>query len=205
MKKSIILLSLLLAALMVFTACDGGESEITTEPEIIETEAPEAPPVNITKDGATEYKLIRSDKTSQAVTDAFLRLRTALNEKYGVKIEVGDDFVMPNKEPYAYEIAVGTVDREESAKALEGVGYNDAVIAFIGNRLMITGHSDEAIIRAVDLFIEKYLTEGELTLSSTLRVVEKAEYAKAGLTIGGVPLSDYVIVYGSSYKAHKQA
>ena len=200
MKKATLLLSLLLAVLMVFSSCGGGESEITTEPEIIETEAPEAPPVYITKDGATEYKLIRSDKTSQAVTDAFLRLRTAINEKYGVKIEVGDDFVMPNKEPHAYEIAVGSVDREESPKALEGVGFNDSVIAFIGNRLFLTGNSDEAVIRAVDLFIEKYLTEGDLTVSSSLRVVEKAEYAKAGLTIGGVPISDYVIVYGSSYR-----
>jgi len=200
MKKATLLLLLLLAALMVFSSCGGGESEITTEPEIIETEAPETPPVYITKDGATEYKLIRSDKTSQAVTDAFLRLRTAINEKYGVKIEVGDDFVMPNKEPHAYEIAVGSVDREESPKALEGVGFNDSVIAFIGNRLFLTGNSDEAVIRAVDLFIEKYLTEGDLTVSSSLRVVEKAEYAKAGLTIGGVPISDYVIVYGSSYR-----
>ncbi len=200
MKKATLLLSLLLAALMVFSSCDGGESEITTEPETVETEAPETPPVYITKDGATEYKLIRSDKTSQAVTDAFLRLRTAINEKYGVKIEVSDDFVMPNKEPHAYEIAVGQVDREESPKALEGVGFNDSVIAVIGNRLFLTGNSDEAVIRAVDLFIEKYLTEGDLTVSSTLRVVEKAEYAKAGLTIGGVPLSDYVIVYGSTYR-----
>ena len=199
MKKSIILLSLLLAALMVFTACDGGESEITTEPEIVETTAPDAPPVNITKDGATEYKLIRSDKTSAAVTDAFLRLRDALNEKYGVNIKVSDDFVMPNKEPDTYEIAVGSVDREESAKALEGAGYNDAVIAYVGNRLMITGHSDEAVIRAVDLFIEKYLTEGDLTVNSTLHVIEKAVYAKEGLTIGGVPLSDYVIVYSTTY------
>ena len=201
MKKSTLLLSLLLAVLMVFSSCDGGESEITTEPEIIETEAPETPPINITKGGATEYKLIRSDKTSAAVTDAFLRLRDALNEKYGANIKVSDDFVMPNKEPHAYEIAVGQVDREESAKALEGVGYNDSVIAVIGNRLFLTGNSDEAIIRAVDLFIEKYLTEGDLTVSSTLRVVEKASYAKEGLTIGGVPLSDYVIVYGTGYTA----
>ncbi len=200
MKKATLLLSLLLAALMVFSSCDGGESEITTEPETIETEAPEAPPINITKGGATEYKLIRSDKTSQAVTEAFLRLRDAFSEKCGVKIELGDDFVMPNKEPHAYEIAIGTVDREESPKALEGVGYNDSVIAVIGNRLFLTGNSDEAVVRAVDLFIEKYLTEGDLTVSATLRVVEKAEYAKANLTIGGVPISDYVIVYGSSYR-----
>jgi hypothetical protein len=59
---------------MVFSSCDGGESEITTEPEIIETEAPETPPINITKGGATEYKLIRSEKASSTVTDAFCML-----------------------------------------------------------------------------------------------------------------------------------
>ena len=200
MKKSILLLSLLLAVLTVFTACNKGESDITTEAESAETTAHDVPPVSITSGGATEYHLIRSERCSQAVTDAFLRLRTAINEKYGVKIEMGDDFVMPNKEAHPYEIAVGTVNREESAKALEGVGYNDAVIAYVGQRLMITGVSDDAVVRAVDLFIEKYLTDGELTVSSDLRVVECAEYAKPGITIGGVPLSDYVIVYGSSYK-----
>ncbi len=200
MKKVTLLLSLLLAVLMIFSSCNGGESDITTEPETVDTTAPDAPPVSITSGGVTEYKLIRSDKASAKVTDAFVKLRNTVNEKYGVKMEVGDDFVMPNKEPHAYEIAVGTVNREESAQALEGVGYNDAVIAFIGNRLMITGISDDAVVRAVDLFIEKYLTEGELTVNSTLRVVETAEYAKPGVTIGGVPLTDYVIVYGSSYK-----
>ena len=34
MKKATLLLSLLLAVLMVFSSCDGGESEITTDPEI---------------------------------------------------------------------------------------------------------------------------------------------------------------------------
>ena len=199
MKKITLIISLLLAALMVFSACDSGTSEATTEAEVIETEAPAGPPINITNGGATEYKLIRSDKTSQKVTNAFLRLRDAIKEKYGIAITLADDFVMPGKEPHAYEIAVGSVDREESAKALEGAGYNDSVITFIGNRLFITGHSDEAIINAVDLFIEKYLTDGDLTVSSNLYVIQKAEYAKEGLTIGGVPLSDYVIVYGSSY------
>ena len=200
MKKAIILLSLLIAVLMVLASCDGGESDITTAPEVIETESPDSPPVSITSGGTTEYHLIRSERCDQSVTDAFLRLRDAINEKYGVKIEIGDDFVMPNKEAHPYEIAVGQVNREESAQALEGVGYNDSVIAFIGNRLMITGNSDAAVVRAVDIFIEKYLTEGELTVSSTLLVVEAAEYAKPGVTIGGVPLTDYVIVYSSSYK-----
>ena len=200
MKKATLLISLLLAVLMVLSSCDGGESDITTQPEVIETEAPDAPPVSITSGGVTEYKLIRSEKSSGKITDAFVKLRNTINEKYNVKMEVGDDFVMPNKEAYAYEIAVGQVNREESAAALEGVGYNDAVIAFVGNRLMITGISDDAVVRAVDLFIEKYLTEGELTVNSALRVVETAEYAKPGVTIGGVPLTDYVIVYGSSYR-----
>ncbi len=200
MKKSIILLSLLLAVLMILSSCDGGESDVTTTPEVVETTTPDAPPVAITSGGTTEYKLIRSEKASSTVTDAFVRLRNVFSDKYGVKIDVSDDFIMPNKEAHPYEIAVGTVNREESAQALEGVGYNDAVIAFIGNRLMITGHSDEAVVRAVDLFIEKYLTEGELTVNSTLRVVEAAEYEKPGVTVGGVPLTDYVIVYGSSYK-----
>lgn len=199
MKKSTVILLLLFVALAIFSSCASGESKITTESEISENQPTEMPYINITQEGTTEYMLIRPSEASSAVTSAFVRLHNAINETYGVNMELGDDFILPGKEAHPYEIAVGTVNREESAKALEDAGYNDAVIALVGNRIMITGYSDEAVCRAVDLFIEKYLTEGELTVSPSLYVIERAEYKKADLTVGGVPISEYIIVYDPSY------
>lgn len=210
MKRKLSFLLLILSTAMIFTSCSGGTDETTTTPIVSdestppteETDAPAVSDIAFIADGATEYKLIRSEKASKTVTDAFTKLRTALNDTFGVKITLGDDFEKPGADPasrHPYEIIVGNTNREESTAALDGIGYSDSVIAVIGTRLVISGGSDDAVAKAVDLFIEKYVTGSSLSLPSNLRETAVAEYAKSGVTLDGVPLSDYVIVYGSSY------
>ena len=204
MKKAFTLLLLILAAALVFSSCDGGADESTAETTAAEevTEAPAAENVVFIADGATEYKLVRAEKASKAVIDAFTKLRGALKDTYGIQIQLLDDFEKAGTDPatrYAYEIVVGATNRDESSAALEGLGFSDAVIAVIGNRLVINGGSDDAVIRAVDLFIEKYVSGSTLELPGNLRLTDTVEYEKTGVTIDGTPLSDYVIVYGSSY------
>ncbi len=200
MKKFIPFLMLLLSAVLILSSCTGGTSETTSDsPSSSDTSEPSAPDLTIIADGATQYKIIRPEKASDELTDAFVNLRNTINEKYGIKIELKDDFVMPGQEPHAYEIIVGHTEREESAAAIADIGYNDTVITVIGEKIIISGGNEEAATRAVNLFIEKYLTDGALTISSNLLDIGKAEYEKQDLTIGGVPISDYVIVYGSSY------
>lgn len=210
MKRKLSLLLLILSTAMIFASCSGKNDETTTTPIVSdestptteETDAPAVSDIAFIADGATEYKLIRSEKASKTVTDAFTKLRTALNDTFGVKITLGDDFEKPGADPasrHPYEIIVGNTNREESTAALDGIGYSDSVIAVIGTRLVISGGSDDAVAKAVDLFIEKYVTGSSLSLPSNLRETAVAEYAKSGVTLDGVPLSDYVIVYGSSY------
>lgn len=206
MKKLLPFLMLLMSALLILASCTGGTGDTTSDiPDAPESTEPPAADIKLISEGATEYKLIRPESASDAVTDAFVKLRNAINDKYGVKMEVTDDFIFPGKEAHTYEILIGHTEREESASAISGIGYNDTVIAFIGTRLVISGGNDDAIVRAVDLFIEKYLTDGELTVKDNLLDIGKAEYEKADLSIGGTPISEYVIVYGSSYsKAAKE-
>ncbi len=197
---------LLLCAALLLASCSGGNEEVTTE-SVVSDEATEPAAENITfiADGATEYKLIRSASASDTVTDAFVKLRAAIKDVYGVQIGLGDDFEKAGADPatrYPYEIVVGDTNREESAKAIEGISYNDSVIAVIGNRLVVSGGNDEATARAVDTFIAKYLTGDSLSLPSNLLDVERSEYSKGIITLGGVPLSDYTLVYGSSYSSY---
>lgn len=206
MKKFTTFLMLLISVALILSSCTGGESEVTTEPSVSdEATEPAAENIKFIADGATEYKMIRSSEASTTVTDAFVKLRNTIKDTYGVGITLGDDFEKPGTDPatrHPYEIVVGETNREESAKALEGLSYNDSVIAVIGNRLIITGGNDDATARAIDTFIEKYVKGDSLELPSDLRDVEAAEYAKTGVTLGGVPLSDYTLVYGSSYSAY---
>ncbi len=199
---------LLLCAALLLSSCSGGNGDTSSEPPVSdEITEPASENIAFIADGATEYKMIRKDGASDTVTDAFVKLRGAINEKYGIQISLGDDFEKPGTDPstrHPYEIVVGDTNREESAKATEGISYNDTVIAVIGSRLVISGGNDDAVARAVDTFIEKYLTGGSLSLPSNLRDVGKAEYAKGSITLGGVPLSDYTLVYGSSYSNYTQ-
>ena len=206
MKKLLSLLLVVLTLTLILSACGTDGGEITTDEQT--TTAPEEtlPPaydMDIIKPGETEYVLLRSEDASKAVTDATVKLRNAIDEKYGIRISITTDFEMPNFNPEnrpIYEIIVGNVNREESAKAKEGLLYNDAVITVIGTRVVITGGSDDATIKAVDLFIEKYLKDDGVILSSNLRDVTAGEYLNAGVTLGGKDLSEYVLVYGNSYK-----
>jgi len=210
MKRKLSFLLLILSAAMIFASCSGSSDETTadnsansdaTAPTEV-TDAPAASDITFIADGATEYKLIRSERASKAVTEAFTKLRTALNDTFGVKITLGDDFEKPGADPasrHPYEIIVGNTNREESSAAIEGLGYSDSVIAVIGTRLIISGGSDDAVIKAVDIFIEKYVTGTSLSLPENLRETTVAEYEKPGVTLDGVPLGEYVVVYGSSY------
>ena len=204
MKKITRLLMILLCVAMILSSCSGGEGEVTTEPMDSgeATEATEIGNITFIADGATEYMLVRSEKASKKVTEAFTGLRNAIKDTYGTAIKLADDFEKPGTDPetrYAYEIVVGSTNREESSAALEGLGYSDYVIAVIGNRLVINGGSDDAVVSAVEHFIEKYVTGSSLELPGNLRETVVSEYEKTGVTIDGTPLSDYVIVYGSSY------
>ncbi|MBO5702252.1 MAG: glycerophosphodiester phosphodiesterase family protein [Clostridia bacterium] len=204
MKKLITFLMLILSVSLIFSSCTGETGENTTETPLSEevTEAPAVGNITFIADGATEYKLVRAEKASKTVIEAFTNLRGAIKDTYGATIQLVDDFEKPGADPatrYAYEIVVGNTNREESSAALEGLGYSDSVIAVIGNRLVINGGSDDAVVRAVELFIEKYITGSSLELPGNLRETEVVEYAKTGVTIDGTPLSEYVIVYGSSY------
>ena len=206
MKKLICLLIIILSVCLVFSSCakDGGDSTSDPAQSGESTEAPAAD-VTFIADGATEYILLRPENVSDTFTEAYVRLRKAINEAYGIQIKLGDDFEKAGTDPatrYAYEIAVGHTNREESSAALEGLGYGDSVVAVVGSRLVINGGNDEAIARAVDLFIEKYLKGDKLVLPGNLRDTLTAEYEKAGVTLGGVPLADYVIVYGSGYSEY---
>ncbi len=193
-----------LLALSLLASCGGNGEDTTAAPVADETTEAPAPDISLIANGASEYKLVRSANASSRLTDAFAALRIAIRDKYGVTLQIMDDFEKPGTDPasrHPYEILVGSTNREESSSALEGLGYNDSVIAVVGDRIVITGGNDDAVIRAIERFKEIYLTEGSISLAGNLRDVENADYPKPGVTLGGVPLSDHTIVYSSSYQS----
>ena len=207
MKKGLALLLCTTAVALCLTACQKNEppqSDLgeTTSQALTETEAP-APPLTVVADGATEYRVVRPEDTSDQVREAAMALHQAINQTYNIKMTLTTDFENRNFDVstrYPYEIVVGATNREETAAAKELIRYNDAIIAVIGTRIVITGGSDEAVVAATEHFISKYVTGTELTLAQDLRDITPAEYAKSSVKLDGVDISDYTLIYANGFK-----
>ena len=203
--------SFLLAFLMVFAlvACTGGSED--TEPlgsendtSAIEevTEKVEVP-FDITADMLSEYILRRPESVKGESIEVTLQatklLRSKINEVFGVELTLQDDWHKATEElpATAKEILVGKTNRVETQNALAVIRAKDYVIAFENERIIITAGTDNGVMDAVNYFIEKYIdVEGKkIALFEELFDVVEYEYPIGNISINGVSLKDYKIVY----------
>lgn len=97
------------------------------------------------------------------------------------------------------EIVIGNVDRPELEKIGEKVGEALGYTIFASNKkVFIYGTDREYLTLAAEEFTETYLNDDNkaLAISETLNIVRSDIGAKTDLTIGGVGIEKFVIVYG---------
>ena len=169
MKRTLALLTLILAALLCIAGCTS--TQPVPPPDT--TAATETDPVptdlELIKDGATAYTIVRPERTDQATIDAATLLRKNLNDFTGVSPLITTDWIKPGEsyDPNTYEILVGQTAYPESTQALKGVPYGDYIITSIGNKLVINAWCSEALNRAITDITKQALlnaTEGNFTL-----------------------------------------
>lgn len=213
MKRILTSVSIILILVTCLAACKVNDTpppdNKTTTTDTTTSAQPAETELSITDNGRTKYKLVRSEDSSELVTDAASKLRRTIMEKYNLsELLIGTDFEQRGADPsarYEYEILIGPTNRDESQSALASVGYNDFIICVSGKRVVIAGNNDQKTAAAVDYFIENCLSDSELSLPISLSLSVRDEYAAAGLTLLGRPLSDYRIVYKNSYKSEALA
>lgn len=195
MKKIIKMLCLVLALTSVMTGLTACKFEIdipsdsSSSPEEtpIETEPP-AEPITITAD----YVIVRPELCSDGVTAAAMDLKSAVTEALGASVSVKEDFLYGDLKPADLEILVGMTNREESARALETIKYNDYVVAIDGNKLVINAYNDEKIAEAVE-YVKSILANGTTVTDADQKTV-RDEYTFDTVTLGGLDLKGYTIV-----------
>lgn len=176
------LLCLLLAVLMLvplFTACSTDGREI-----------------DIVKNGTSSYTIILPENKEEG--DAAIRLLKTIEEHTGVTLPYAEDIFSSTDQPKsAKEILVGQTNRAASEEALAELRPKDFVIKYVDGRVVILGGSPEATVRAVDHFIEAYINSEQQTVSvyQKRRDLVEHPYALRKLSIDGVPLSEYTIVF----------
>ncbi len=185
MKKPLALfLALLFCLAAILSSCDktpeetGGTDDPTTQ--YLEV---------IAAGGASPFTVVYSAITPAGLAADF---QTKLNEVYSGTIGISADTVegLSGTDTYrsdAYEILIGPTNRAESAAALQKIGKKEYIIAAIGNKLVVTGHNSFATEKAVDAFVETYLSSGKK--DRALRIwYEKTKTGIAG--IEGAPLTE---------------
>lgn len=202
------LLTLFLSMLMVLgclTACGGSTVADTTTAATTVTEqtttAETTKPVemlDLIADAASEYVLVRSEEASTTIIQCVTDLRNQIKEITGASLKYETDWIKRGAEvpAQAKEIVVGTTNRPQTIAAQESIREKDFIIAYEGERLIITGGTEESTLRAVEYFIENYLDKNtkKLTVPDNLRDVIAHDYPIDGIAIAGVDIRDYQIV-----------
>ncbi|MBQ7319103.1 MAG: hypothetical protein IJW97_02835 [Clostridia bacterium] len=177
MKKFLmILLALLLCVGMVFTiGCDDEQTpDQPDEPSQGDDQPDDSQPDDgqtgvlpfslKNDDGSCRYTVMRSDMNlNQDITMAAVAVRKALMTALDVKeVEIATDWEQdPDPEEIAsrYEILIGKTNRPESAQVIDTLGEYSYTIRVVGNKIILTGDTDDGTLKAVDEFINTYLSD----------------------------------------------
>lgn len=202
-RISAVLAALLAAAALTAcndTAAPADTTAVTTE--AVTTPAPEPASLDLITGGKTAFTIIRADEAEDDATiDLLKKIMNAFDDKAGVRITLGTDWVKKGTEPNpeSYEILVGSTNRPESAQAMEGVKYRDYVVKMIGNKIVINGHTAETRSKAVNYFVTNILSRAEegkdLAFTEADNYVSETSYMLDTVTLGGTDLADYTIIY----------
>ena len=136
-----------LAAVMLFTAgCAKNDVSQTTASGGTQTTAPTSEGFDL-----SGCRIVNSISQPSALRQAAINLQTYISKNSGIKPEIVADST--GSDDSAVEIIIGETTRTQSAEAmnlLASAGYaGGAVIAKIGNKLVVNGSSNETTVIAV--------------------------------------------------------
>ena len=207
------LICLLLSAVILFGSCrhepadpaDSGEGETTTMPPQSEEGGEPSEPddaIRVIENGKMLYKVV-SSKTgvSNVEQEAVQKITMALNET-GARMSFGDDTVYDAE---TMEIVIGTcVDYPEVRQVQNTLKYNDYALRKVGNKIVITAINDNALLRGATYFVKKIVAgtervDGKANLSLA-EYTSRERYSLESLTIDGIPIQEWTIVYPEDSK-----
>ena len=202
MKKiKLLSLTLLVVLVMSLVGCAGGKTpaDVTDNIEI----APEYEKELLAD--WKNYSIVFAEGASDVVSKTFYNFTSVLAERYGSLPKINSDFLMPDEAvpQNTLEVLIGATNRPESAQGAEGLLANDYFIGMINNRLVIVGGSDKATAAAIDHYAS-YLLGEDGFMYPRESYVYNADYVVDKLTIGGVDISEFVLVRGNGMDADER-
>lgn len=207
MKKFNIVVWLLLLS-FILSACDGisvtdrsGDTNdtLTTEEENTSRE------IVLTSDGKAAFNIVIPEVCSEKISSAADALKKKLKEVTGAFFAVRDDYTRDDKViDSSGEIIIGNCKRTDAKNAMVSLKFRDYALSANENNIMLSGYEDSKISAAVYEMIDIlnaeniFVSDGKTILKWEGNYVKSTfTYKFENMTLDGVPISEYQIVYPS--------
>lgn len=206
MKKRWKLAALFFVGALLLSGCHGGaDGGETDEPR---TDA-------IAVSALSDYVIVYAEEElDEELLLALQGLRGKLRERFGVTVEITNDFVREGSETHRvrpHEILIGATNRPESqAVCAELKRDRDYTVCLRGEKLVVAGLSHESVLAAVAALqaaLQAALPEEGATdfFRADMAVTHHGSYPAENVTLNGRALSDYAVICAKDVAAQALA
>ena len=223
MKKYVIALILVLLSFSLF-ACGGGGDEPCAE--CIDTNGdgkcdtcekempkPEIKDVVLIEEGEAKFQIVIAKSAGAQVRNHVnSKLAGILRNRYGVDVTVMVED-SDNDAPADIEVLIGDVKNrgDEYLYDVHTLGNKGYIVSIVGNKIIINGGSDSAIVEALEIFGDDIIgfSEGEVfnaVMTASDRIyAPQTDYRVTSLSVNGTDLKGGVIATDLSDAAYKES
>ena len=171
--KRFLLIFLALMMVVSLCACNNGSQtdDPTNSTEENASEESLEQILDIILDGASEYRIVRSESASENVSGAIISMRNSIRNITGVELKITSDLMAMSEGGNLAdkkEIVIGNTYYSESATVLADCEYGNYIIRVCGNKIMIVAHDESMILKACTYFSDlalKYGSKGKFSIS----------------------------------------
>lgn len=201
-------LFLVLCTLLTLMACTVEVPEETTagqpatEPEVTEPIEEVVETFDLIEDGKLLYTIIRPESATQTNINAALMINKHVKNN-GIEAALSD---WADKTGEKLEILVGETkylpDDIFEGIDLLNLGMDGFVIKHYGNKIIIVGNNDTALIDAAGFFIENFLDikGGKTTMPKNYCHISSNGSFLSELTLGGINISEFALACDAGFE-----
>jgi hypothetical protein len=187
---------LLLLFAVMFISLPACKSDTNNTPE--KTTAAPVTALVLADNGVCDYTVVRSDFSKGAELEAAVLVCSRIEEITGARPNITTDW---DKNPVSdHEIIVGQTLREETegySVDRAALGKNGYIIEAVGEKLFITGGSEEATLSAVEYFLDTFAKSSVVTVDANYKYAVYQEFDIRSLNICGKNYADFILVCDS--------
>ncbi len=149
----------------------------------------------------SNYTIIFAESgLSGGLYSEMLKLRAAMEERFGISIAMRDDFIRESSQINAVgelEILIGDTNREESRAVYRELRKDrDYEIRLCGQKVVLASLSKEGLILAVQSLIDRLPEAGSAYFfRKDMELSVKGDYVLEELLLNGADISSYKVVY----------